>query len=354
MTKMLYVQMSVPIECRPIVSLPAVLFAGWLPDSSSDHIIVDKDRLRAELWFDRSCLNYPAGTDPLTHDNILAHALKLEVAVDGLDDEFIQAIIDASKLPSPEGTPFSDRYEELGKEIYDLTMITVNRLITFVRVDKLQYWLQELEVDAGRMASAFVHFQAVCSIDRANWYMWRPTSRELMLTVLPYRTTWITREDWITAGEYVRSGRSGKFVPDLLATAIANAWSGNRRSALVEAVTALEVAVSEFARSPKSEQAFGKIFSERMDVSSLKSQVSHMGISGSIKYLFPVIVPEASVSNESFRTCSKALEERNNVVHNGQRDVSPSKIHKYITSIEKICSYFIEHTNDDEILGSTA
>ena len=77
----------------------------------------------------------------------------------------------------------------------------------------------------------------------------------------------------------------------------------------------------QLTQSPSSAKAFGKVFSERMDVSSLKSQGSHMGLSGSIKYPFPVIIPEVAVSTESLRTCSKALDERNNVVHNAQGDV---------------------------------
>jgi len=267
--------------------------------------------------------------------------VKVEVTISELDEEFVRFVIDASTLPSPEGFPLSDPYRELGAEVYDLTMTTLNRLITFLRVEKRQYWLQELEVDAKRMASAFVQFGAIWSADRINWHLWRPTSHEFMSIVLPDQSTWITREDWSKATDHVRSGRSSNFVADLLSTARANAWSGNRRSALVEAVTALEVAISEFAQSPDSEKAFGKLLSERMGVSSLKSQVSHMGNSGTIRYLFPVILPESAISTESLRTCGRAIDERNNVVHNGQRDVSEKKLHNYITAIEHLCLFLI-------------
>src|SRR5436190_23911264 len=86
----LYVRMLVPIECRSIVSLPAILFAGWLPMNPSEYLVVDKGRLRMAIWFDRSSLNYPAGTDPLKSANILAHAVVVEIAINGLGDEFIQ------------------------------------------------------------------------------------------------------------------------------------------------------------------------------------------------------------------------------------------------------------------------
>ena len=343
----LLVRMVVPIRSQPIVGVGGVIFHQWLPMSDEDRIVVEGNGLELALWFDRSSLDYPKGEDPLRCANVSAHRLIVEARIHDLGEDFLDFILAVSNEPKPEGYPHSDRYMELGEKLYSFSMNCINRLITFARVEKGQYWLEEFEVNLDRMASAYISFRSVCSRDGVRWYNWRPTSSERVTVVMTKESSWIERDDWSRAAGYLSGKGRSNFVFDLLMSALANAWGGRRRTALVDAVTALEVAISDFAKSHLSDRAFGPTLADRMDVRSLKSQVEHMGTSGTIRYLFPVIFPEEVVSGDLLNTCQGAVAERNNVVHNGQRDVEEKRVLKHITSIERLCR-ILRHLMESE------
>ncbi len=74
-----------------------------------------------------------------------------------------------------------------------------------------------------------------------------------------------------------------------------------------------------------------------MGIKGLKNQVDHMGLSGTINYLFPVLFSEDQVSSSILTTCQKALEVRGNVVHNGQREIESKKLITFINGIRQLC-----------------
>ena len=143
-------------------------------------------------------------------------------------------------------------------------------------------------------------------------------------------------EDWNEAREFVLKGRRTRLVDELLVGAEELASEGYRRGALTEAVTALEVAIHEFARHPAT-QAFGAKLGQRMDVPKLSKQVEHLGLSGTVRYLLPAILKNDQVDTEVLRECSRAVEMRQNVVHNGQRDVEEAKLQSAIAGIRRLC-----------------
>jgi hypothetical protein len=106
---------------------------------------------------------------------------------------------------------------------------------------------------------------------------------------------------------------------------------------LTEAVTALEVAISEFVNRPDVEKALKPLMTERMNVASLKNWYKRIGLSGTVNYLFPLIFLEDKLPTEILKGCQKAVKERQNVVHNKQRDVSKDKLIIYINSIKRLC-----------------
>ena len=110
------------------------------------------------------------------------------------------------------------------------------------------------------------------------------------------------------------------------------------QGALTEAVSALEVAVHAFGRFPSTEKAFGPILGARLRLSSLSEQVQHIGLSGTVKYLLPAIFPEEKLPTEILQGCQEAVEERQNVIHNGKRDVDSNHTVRYLASIRKLCS----------------
>lgn len=338
MTDQLVIRMSIPIECREIVALPAVLFSRWLPSTIDDHIIVQRENFELAIWFDVSGLDFPPDEERLDRTPILlAERANIEVTVRGLEAELIDFVVRPPRTSDSGDARLKETLEQLGINIYKFIVLTLNRLITYLRVEKGQYWLKEHDQDTGLMGSELLQYNAEVSADRKSWRRWTPTDLQTMRVNMNPESSWIHREDWLKAGEYVKTQRSSNFVLDLLSTSRSNAYIGSRRAALLDAVTALEISISEFSQSPNARRAFGDIVSRRMDITSLKTQIDRLGNSSTIKYLFPVIFSENTMPTETLKICSDAIDERNNVIHNGQRDVSSKKIHKYIDAMDQVC-----------------
>jgi hypothetical protein len=90
---------------------------------------------------------------------------------------------------------------------------------------------------------------------------------------------------------------------------------------------------------PDAERAFGPLFAKRLNVKSLSHQVEHLGLTGSISYLLPLILPEPILPQDVIQGCQLAIAERQNVVHNreGVRDVRPKILRTSLTAIRRMC-----------------
>ena len=125
----------------------------------------------------------------------------------------------------------------------------------------------------------------------------------------------------------------------LLAGAEALAATGHGRSALTEAVTALEVALYTFAANPAIDQAFGPVLGSRLGLHSLRQQVERIGLSGSVRYLLPVLFPESALPQSVLEGCQNALARRQTVVHRGQREVEETLVRQDLASIRSMCDF---------------
>jgi hypothetical protein len=221
-----------------------------------------------------------------------------------------------------------------------LTLTYLNRLINYARSIKGQYWLQEYPLDkAEGLYAVNLDFKARALID-SEWVRWFPDVRQLVIGRVggcQDRDRFIDKDSWPQVKQFVTSKRRTSLVWELLAGAEWLAGMGHRRSALTEAITALETAISEFSNQPKAEETFGPLISERMNVVSLESCIKRMGLSGTIHYLFPVIFTEEKMPTEVLSHCQEAMLQRQNVVHNAQRDVQEDKLSMYLEAIRKMC-----------------
>lgn len=131
---------------------------------------------------------------------------------------------------------------------------------------------------------------------------------------------------------------------ELLSGAEQLAGNGYARSALTEAVTALEVAISDFARSPQHNQKLALIVGPRLGVTRLQKQIEHIGLSGTVSYLLPLLLPDSVLSVKVLEGCRNAIDTRQNVVHNGQREVHD--LIEHIASIKACCKALREFCNE--------
>ncbi|MDO8351592.1 MAG: hypothetical protein Q7S94_10635 [Gallionella sp.] len=120
---------------------------------------------------------------------------------------------------------------------------------------------------------------------------------------------------------------------------------GHYRSAITEAVTALEVAVFRFAGNTNADRAFAPHMAHRLALSSLKSQVDHLGLSATINYLLPTILHEELLPASVISECQFAISRRQNIVHNGQRSVSENDARRAVSGVRACCQVLEKVTN---------
>jgi hypothetical protein len=134
----------------------------------------------------------------------------------------------------------------------------------------------------------------------------------------------------------------------LLAGAEELAANGHTRSALTEAITGLEVALSRFASKPKSQELLGANLAARMGVESIKQQVERMGLTGSVGYLLPLLFPDQILNADVLAGVREAIQERQNVVHSGAREVNPKRLEMFLRHIIQLCTTLKKYTNEPE------
>jgi hypothetical protein len=348
MSKDILVRMEIPILAHKIVNTPAMIFSRWMPLNEDEFIVIQGEGATLKLWFDRSCWHNitHAGGDIPDHVNVLVDKVFADVTLHSLSEGLVEYIKLTASEPHPPAGPYQQEYLRLGQKVYLLTITYLNRLISYARSLKGQYWLQEYPVDKVEgLYAVNLAFKACVLID-SEWFRWFPDVKQLIIGReggCQDRDRLIDQSAWPEVKRFITSERQPSLVWELLAGAEWLAGIGHQRSALTEAVTALEVAISEFAKQPKAEEAFGSLITERMNVTSLKNWVEHMGLSGTVHYLFPVIFPEEKVPTEVLKVCQEAILQRENVVHRGQRDVQKDKLSRYLHAIRKMCRFLEAH-----------
>ncbi len=339
----LKIRLTIPIRMGPGVSAPGLTFSRWLPLESRDAIqIVDGEyfvrlafQVESVWWADQ-----PNAADIPRSNNVLAHRLYADVTVSGLAMELLNYIrgCDLRHHARTEDAELQAAYDRLAERVLTVTLNGVNRLVAFVRSRKGQYWLSEYDVDIGRCAEMFDEFEAQARFDDVGWFRFRPSNITKITITLGDEERYIRPDEWQAIREAVESAGRPPLAGVLLAGAESLAAHGHSRSALTEAVAALEVAVYAFARSPAAERAFGAAMAKRMGLSSLYHQVEHLGLSATIRYLLPILLPERVLSEEALKGCRNAIEQRNTVVHQGQREVSLQSLRASLSAIREVCA----------------
>lgn len=107
-------------------------------------------------------------------------------------------------------------------------------------------------------------------------------------------------------------------------------------------------ALYAFAAHPTIDAKLATVLGPRMNLDTLKQQVKHMGLSGSMLYLLPVLFSKADLSETVLDACRDAIAVRNDVVHNGQRHVRPETLTRSLTSIRSMCDFLESFTASTE------
>ena len=253
---------------------------------------------------------------------------------------------DFSRQPTQEEEPLAESYENHGREVFSLLWDGVNRVLTFIRSEKGQYWLDPLEIDLNNMASHAVEFKAKAQIDDGSWFRWQPTQTAMITAIVPNEPDprFLVPEDWSKAQAFVTSERRPELTRQLLAAAEAFAEAESGRAALTEAVTALEVALNRFVKSPKPEYLLSEPARSRLGLENLGTLQERLGLTASVALLLPLLFDPSTLTSRTLASCREAIQERQNVVHKGQRRVDKDKLRRFLSEIRKLCEVLQDAT----------
>lgn len=345
----LTLDLKIPLNPRGIFRVPAFTFSAWLPIGREKGITIGGNGIDVLLWFDKESVGL--GTDVSEEDiarrrNLEPKYLLAEITVNEVDPDLASYIANRDlKQPVAEADKeIQERYDELAAKILETVLNRVNRLIAYARVIKGQYWLIEFEIDLDRLYTYFVSFHATARIENGQKFAFIP-ARERTLIIDPGRDLYIHEDEWDDISDFVASDRKTPLVSELLAGAKSLAAAGRSRSALTEAVTALEVATSIFAQSNPCKEKLASMYRKRIGVDSLYGQVRRIGLTDSINYLIPLLLPDSVLPEDVISVCQEAILVRQNVVHNGQREVP--KVQHYLSKVEKFCEILDDYCAPD-------
>jgi len=337
MATVLTIQMRIPVPGRNQAT-SSLTFSQWLPLKSEDFIHFQDGEISGRLWFDLTCLaqiGQVKQEDLSRMLNIGVQYIFVEICV-SVDEDLTAYIFEQKGRPG-DSSPLSLQYEELGKTVLTCALKNLNSLLAFARGVKGQYWIGNYEISCDRMPSDFLVFQAKVQTP-GGWLKLTPgTSINLGTLSMPSSERFINPDDWQRAREFIANKSHEPLVGRLLANAEALAVQMHTRSSIIDAITALEVALNRFAASPYIEHEILQAHSKRLGVQSLKSMVDHLGLTGSCQYLLPLIVPESLLPNETLKGCWEAIALRQTVVHQGQREVRKESLTRCLKHVRKTC-----------------
>jgi hypothetical protein len=356
MGKTLEARMTIPLDDEGRNGHP-IIFYEWLPETVSDALVVVTDGMTCRYWADQDCVQHVASYREVEgrQHNLETWVGKLHASVggltveDGLADVFVRLSAETLFTPDHFASAYHaellTQHRELTGRIHRNVLFGYNRVIGHLRAERGQYWLEERKVEGRSVYSDFVQFRAKVSIDGSEWMRLADTRPGVFRGWWCPESRRVGCEDWRAIGRFME--RRPDTVGTLLTAADDYRSQDQSRTAVIEAVSALEIAVGNFTDRSRSADWFYSS-PERFGVANLKAHRRHLGFTATVSYLFPLLFTEEQVSAATLRDCREAIEERNNIVHNGQRAVKPEKMVRYLESIRRLCEFLRSQTPENQ------
>lgn len=353
MQKEITVSFEIPICDEDSNTNSSIYFNRWLPIEPT---LIEKDNFQLKLWIDKDCVPYLQDEKDISSSvNMYANKVKVEIQTTISSElaNFIYEERDNGKEIHHGIQPNSENYQRLSSdfknisyELIEFSINTINRLISYTRNYDNQYWLELLSYKRDNINSLLIHWEAKIKFDSKEWFRFNCTRsiRKYSINMID-DDDYLNQNKWKKIVDYMNNSSRINLANELLSNSKSLLFKyQHRRSSVIEAVTALEVSLSSFSQKPNIEELNYSTPINRIDIDNLKQQVSHLGFSGSIRYLIPIIFNNDVVSDELLKTCYKAIEVRNNIVHQGQRDIKTDDAKSYISAIDELATILIKYT----------
>lgn len=348
----LTISLNIPfdLEATNDFGLP-IVFSLCFPYGIDNGIQIADSDLRITLWFDPSCVPSERTVDELKrYFNLAVRSVNVRVQLDGLPGALLGYMQDLEfgDPPTDEQKSLDREYEQLATRVLSSVIKRINRLLAAVRTIKGQHWLREQSLNDKSIRDWCLSFDCRGRIDDGKEFRFAPATVHPIFVTTGTGEKYVKESDWPQIREFVIGEGKTDLVRELLAGAARLAEEKHYRASLTEAVTALEVALSNFARAPKANEAFGSCMAERLSVPALATQVKHFGLSGTVHYLLPTILSEELLPTGIINACQEAVRQRQNVVHSGQRHLDEGIAHNSIVAIGQLCNLLESLTRTEE------
>lgn len=319
-------------------------FNRWLPHEPSERIRFSGKGFQAELSFSLDLMPtlFPPGISITNLVNVMARKALVEVELIDLSEELVEfSRIDSMQRIRPENKGLHDDLISKFNEVRDAIVEILNRLISCARAMKGQYWVTEIADINGGVANFYNRVEIWISYDGMRFELFRLGNPIELAGAWGENQRYISRKDWPKILEFVAGNARPPLVGSLLANAYELSSKGYRRSALLEATTALEVSLAQFIRQSKDRPLPGNL-DGRLEVDTIDDLTKKFGLRGAFGLVLPLLLSEKDLPTASLSRCREAIDERNRVVHNGKRDVSRRKLAEWLPSIEFCCQALCE------------
>lgn len=306
---------------------PAV-FHLWLPQEASDAVVHETEGTTVRFIFESS----RGKTTEELSKTVNNDSDVLRVSVHKQISNELSTIIKNRPGPSDR----SDQYRQLGDQIQNMIVERANRLIGYLRVRTGQYWLSELKTDPMNPGQFFMHAETVSKLD-GQLVDFDPDQRLLKVVggfYGPERS--VHREQWEDVRAFVSGETRLPLIELLLSNARKLASQGLSRNALIDAVTALEVAVNRFAEE-SGHHLNSRFRSVDSSTGSIKSLMEKVGLRGAFAVAIPLLLTEEEFPAKLVNICKDAIELRNNLIHNGAREVK-GNLTQLLNAADEACA----------------
>jgi hypothetical protein len=305
--------------------LPGPLFHRWLPDGMKDAIMLDTGEPNAVLkvWFERmgfvnnGFIEFDYVRREVDPEIIPMQAILKAGSLYGLLE--IQDISNEELTALLENRAGDEIYVKLGKKVVNkLLYPPVSKFISIFQSNYGQYWIQELEKWDSREESLghYCKYRLNLHWSSDNGKTWskfvpnipetRPIEFKMDFSPKAIFHEYPTKEDWQELTKVVQEGYEPQLAATILARANQHLDQRNLRQALIEGVSALDVAIGEFFRQ--------KLNSD----TTLYSYISELRKMSVAARVITIATSLGKVSKHDIEYAVEAINMRNNVVHDGE------------------------------------
>jgi hypothetical protein len=326
-----------------------LVFEQFLPEAAQDVATFEADGLEARVRFDRACVENMG--EPVTDDligkwlNISVARVLVDVSLPKLTSDLERFVcanedwpkrgVDILQVSADRDRALAGEYQLLGHRVLRVVLGATNRLAAWAYAECGQYWVKTRPLNVEDvMMSRNNEFGARLSLPGGASFRWCPPSQH-RLVHQEGPSERITPDRWRSAMKFIASNGRPSLVGELLSNAEALMSSGRHRSAVLEAVCALEVAVAHFADRPEPHALARKPGGAGM---SFASDLEHLGFSRFVKYLLPLVVTPAEMAPGDLEGAAEAIECRNRLAHGKhlQRSIGSAVARKHVGSLRRV------------------